>query len=157
MSGITGVGGNNYNLDLFITPPQNNSQSQAASGSSASGTPPLPTANTVQDSEQMDIINSVLSQSSTNSSSTLEALAAAMSNLQSISQANVMQTDPSLAQSLLEGSYSSNTLESLTASSNLLQAAEGTNLLQNNPSVIQSLVNDPDSLNSTGSLINTTA
>jgi hypothetical protein len=160
MSSISGVGSNNYNLDLFLTPPQNIAQSQTVSGSSSTATSATPSINTVQASEQMDIINSVLSQasSSTSASPSLEALSESLSNLELISRDNILQTSPSLAQSVLDNSTSATSLASLAYSSNMLQAAEQSNVLQNNPSLLQSITQgNNNTTNSTGSIINTTA
>ncbi|MBF0505581.1 MAG: hypothetical protein HQL09_01990 [Nitrospirae bacterium] len=108
----------------------------------------------------MGIVNSVLSQLSTltSTSPSLEALSVTMSNLEFISQNNILQTNSSLAQSVLDNSISSNSLESLANSSDMLQAAEQSNMLQNNPSLLQSIAQSNNTAtNSTGSIINTTA
>ncbi|HEX8949609.1 MAG TPA: hypothetical protein VF790_11640 [Dissulfurispiraceae bacterium] len=158
MADISGI--NSYNYDPLVASTQNNSQ--PAASADTSGVPTESVLPSVTDMENAEVVtlmqnSSGLMQAGVYSPPSLASMAASMENLQAIEGANLLNTDPALAQSVLDQSGTSS-IESLAGTLDNLQAVEGSNLLQNNPALAQSILQGTTpSDSSSGSLLDTTA
>jgi len=162
VSGISGINTNNYNPLASLTA-QNNSQSGTKSSNTASSAITslesiLSSVSSIQNSEEISLLQNSLGLSQSGS---LESLTASLTNLQLLDNSNILQTDPSLAGQILGASGTTSSLESFSSSmANLLtnvQTVNGASTQQNSPATQYVSQSQTPSDNGTGTIVNTIA